>query len=317
MNTIIEKIYSQAKSNLKKIVLVESGDQRVDDAAKIINQEKIADIILIDQNYIDSNPKLIEKFSQKFFELRQNKGVTLDQAQETIKNPLYFGTMMVYFDMSDGMVAGAKNTTQDTFRPALQIIKAKPEEKIVSSFFIMETTHKKLGQSGVFIFADCGLNINPSSEELAQIAIQSAKSFKQLISDVPKIAMLSYSTNGSSGGESVDKVKNATNLIKSLDPSLIIEGEIQADAALVESVSLRKNPQSLIKGQSNILIFPDLNSGNISYKLVERLANAKAYGPLTQGIKKPINDLSRGCSVQDIVTTVAITSVQAQLNASW
>lgn len=317
MNTIIEKIYSQAKSNLKKIVLIEGGDKRVVDAAQTITQEKIADIILIDQNYIDSHQDLNQKFIQKFFELRQNKGVTLEQAQEILKNPLYFGTMMVYFDLADGMVAGSTNTTQDTFRPALQIIKTKPEEKIISSFFIMETPHQELGQSGVFIFADCGLNINPSSEELAQIAVQSAKSFEQLIGEVPKIAMLSYSTNGSSSGESVDKVKIATNLVKSIDPSIIVEGEIQADAALVESVSLRKNPQSLIKGQSNILIFPDLNSGNISYKLVERLANAKAYGPLTQGIKKPINDLSRGCSVQDIVTTVAITSVQAQLNANW
>jgi phosphate acetyltransferase len=317
MNPIIEKIYFQAKSNIKKIVLVESGDQRVQSAAEIISQEKIADIILVDQIFINSHPDLLSQFSQKFFELRQSKGVTLEQAQETMKKPLYFGTMMVYSKLADGMVAGAQNTTQDTFRPALQIIKTRPEEKIISSFFIMETPNSNFGKSGIFIFADCGLNINPTSEELSQIAIQSAKSFKQLIGEDPKVAMLSYSTNGSSSGESVDKIKTATNLVKSLDPSLMIEGEVQVDAALVPSVSLKKNPQSFIKGQANILIFPDLNSGNIAYKLVERLGNAKAFGPLTQGINQPINDLSRGCSIEDIITTVAITSVQAQSIANW
>ncbi|MFA6361331.1 MAG: phosphate acetyltransferase [Candidatus Shapirobacteria bacterium] len=317
MNPLIENIYTQAKSNLKKIVLVESHDPRVQAAAKIVSEEKIAEIILINQVYIDSHPELVEGFTQDFFELRKNKGITLEQSKTIIQNPLYFGTMMVKSNLADGMVAGAQNTTQDTFKPALQIIKSKPEEKLVSSFFIIEVSDTNLGENGVFIFADCGLNINPKDEELAQIAIQSSKSFKQLIGNIPKIAMLSYSTNDSSNGESVDKVKSATQLVKSLDSSLIIEGEIQADAALVPSVSQQKNPTSQLQGKANILIFPDLNSGNIAYKLVERLGNAKAFGPLTQGIKKPINDLSRGCSIEDIVTTIAITSVQSQSNANW
>jgi len=225
--------------------------------------------------------------------------------------------MMVHSDLADGMVAGADNITQDTFKPALQIIKAKASEKIISSFFIIEVPDTKFGQQGLFIFSDCGLNINPNSEELAQITLQSAKSFKQLIGDIPKIAMLSYSTDGSSSGESVDKVKTALNLVKSLDSSLLVDGEVQVDAALVPSVAQKKLKNSQISGKANILIFPNLDAGNIAYKLVERLAHGHAFGPLTQGIKKPINDLSRGCSVEDIVTTVVITSVQAQSNSNW
>lgn len=314
MNPLITKIYNQAKSNLKKIVLVESNDPRVQEAAQIIRQEKIADIILVDQNYINSHPKLIEKFSQSFFELRKNKGITLEESQKTIIEPLYFGTMMIKLGLVDGMVAGAQNTTQATFRPALQIIKTKPEEKLISSFFIIEVPDSHFGENGIFIFADCGLNINPSIEELSQIALQSAKSFQQLIGTTPKIAMLSYSSNGSSDGESVNKVKLATDLVKQLNPSLLIDGEIQADAAIIPDVAAKKVPNSPLKGQANILIFPDLNSGNIAYKLVERLSHGHAFGPLTQGINMPINDLSRGCSVEDIVTTVAITSVQSISN---
>jgi phosphate acetyltransferase len=317
MNPLIEKIYSQAKSNLKRIVLAETDDPRIQEATKIIAQQKIAEIISVDQDYINSHPDLLDQFTQDFFELRKNKGITLEQAKSIIQNPLYFGTMMVYSDLADGMVAGANSTTQDTFKPALQIIKAKPEEKIVSSFFIIEVPDQNFGQQGLFIFADCGLNLNPSSEELAEITIQSSKSFKQLIGDIPKVALLSYSTNGSSNGESVDKVRAALNLVKSLDSLLLIDGEVQVDAALVPSIAQKKIKDSQINGQANILIFPDLNSGNIAYKLVERLAHGHAFGPITQGIKKPINDLSRGCSVEDIVTTVAITSVQAQSNAKW
>lgn len=313
MTPIIENIYRLAKANIKKIILAEADDPRVQAAAKIITHEKIADIILVSPNYISQNQSLYEKFSQELFLLRQAKGLTLDEAQKLMLDPLYFGTMMVKFKLADGMVAGANSTTQETFRPALQIIKAKPDQTIVSSFFIMESPHQNFGDHGVFIFADCGLNLNPNSQELAQIAIQSADSFKKLIGGEPKIAMLSYSTNGSGSGESVEKVRQATQIVRNLDPSLLIEGETQVDAALVPSVSLKKNPETKIKGQSNILIFPNLDAGNIGYKLVERLGLAKAFGPITQGINQPINDLSRGCNIEDIVTTVAITSVQAQI----
>lgn len=313
MTPTIENIYRLAKANIKKIILPETNDSRIQAAAKIINDQKIAEVILVDSDYISQNQDLYQKFSQDYFLLRQAKGMTEDEAKKIILNPLYFSTMMVKVGLADGMVAGATTTTQETFRPALQIVKAKPGQSIVSSFFIMESPNKNFGDNGVFIFSDCGLNIDPNADELAQIAIQSAHSFKQLIGSEPKIAMLSYSTNGSGSGESVDKVKNATAIVKQLAPDLNIEGETQVDAALVPEVSLKKNPQSKIKGQSNILIFPNLDSGNIGYKLVERLGLAKAFGPVTQGIAKPINDLSRGCNVEDIVTTVAITSVQSQI----
>lgn len=312
MNPIINNIYTQAKSNLKKIILTESNDSRIVQAAKIVTDEKIAEIIMVNDNFIKSNPKLFLQLSQNLFSLRQNKGLTLEKAKQLLINPIYFGTMMVQLNLADGLVVGANHTTQETFRPALQIIKAKSNQKIISSFFIMESPNQKLGHQGIFIFADCGLNINPNAEELAQIAIQSVNSFKQLTNSIPKVAMLSYSTNNSSVGESVDKVRLATQIVKQINPSLMIEGETQADAAIIPSVSFQKNPHSLIKGQSNVLIFPNLDAGNIAYKLVERLGIFKAYGPLTQGINKPINDLSRGCSVEDIVATIAITSFQSQ-----
>lgn len=312
MNPIIENIYKQAKINYKKIVLAEGNDKRVIEAAKIIRDQKIAELIVLGPNS-DINPEtsnLVNQFTQTLFELRKNKGLTLEEANKLVKNPLYFGTLMVYLGLADGMVAGAENTTLDTLLPALQIIKNKEDSSLISSFFIMETNNLKLGENGLLFFADCGLNVDPNSEELSEIALQTAKSFKLLTGKIPLIAMLSYSTNGSAKGESVDKVKLATNLVKQKNPDLTIEGELQADAALVSHICDRKFPGNCIGGRANILIFPDLNSGNIAYKLIERIANANAYGPLTQGIKKPINDLSRGCSVQDIVTTVAITSIQ-------
>lgn len=305
MNLIIENIYNQARLNYKKIVLPEIDDDRVIEAAKIIRDEKIADIIT-DLPYSTYQ----NQFSQTLFELRKDKGLTLEQAKDLVKNPLYFATLMVHAGLADGMVAGANHTTLETILPALQIIKTAKDSKLISSFFTIETNNPNLGENGLLFFADCGININPSAEELAEIAIQTAESFKNLTQKIPKIAMLSYSTNGSGKGESADKVKRATALVRQLRPDLIIEGEIQADAALVPHVCNRKFPNSCIGGQANILIFPNLDSGNIAYKLVERIANANACGPLTQGIKKPINDLSRGCSVQDIVTTVAITSIQ-------
>ncbi len=312
MNPIVENIYNQSKLNFKKIVLPEGNDPRVIEAAKIIRDQKLADVIVLGKNG-DIDPEsspLFDQFTQTLFDLRKEKGLTLDEANKLVKNPLYFGTLMVHLDLAHGMIAGSNCTTANTFRPALQIIKTAPTSKIISSFFIMETNNPNLGEQGVLFFSDCGLNLNPSAEELSEIAIQTAISFKNLTQKEPKIAMLSYSTNGSGKGDTVDKVKLATELVKQKNPDLIIEGEMQADAALIPEICDRKFPGNKIHGQSNILIFPDLNSGNIAYKLVERIANAKAFGPLAQGIKKPINDLSRGCSVEDIVATVAITSVQ-------
>lgn len=313
MNPIIDQLFIQAQKNLKKIVLPEGTDSRVIEAAKIIRDQKLAEIIVLGPNAdIDpTNYPLIDQFTQTLFELRKAKGLTLDQAHQLIQNPLYFATMMVHLGLADGMVAGAQHTTADTIRPALQIIKTKPNTKLISTFFIIDTHNQSLGENGLFFFADCGLNLDPNPQELAEIAIQTANSFTKIIQKTPRIAMLSYSTNGSAQGESADKVVTATNLIKQLQPELLVEGEIQADAALVPDVCDRKFPNHCFNGPVNILIFPDLNSGNIAYKLVERIAHANAYGPLTQGINKPINDLSRGCSVEDIVATVAITSIQS------
>ena len=313
MKHIIDKIYQQAKANTKKIVLVEFEDDRIREAVKIASKEKLADITLL-----DTPPKkhqLFDQFVSQYYELRKEKGISIDQAKEIISNPLYFGTMMVKNRIVDGMVAGANNTSLETFRPALQIIKTRPGESIASSFFIIQVPDDNFGYQGTFIFSDCGLNINPTAEELSQIAFQSAHSFQQLIGETPKIAMLSYSTNNSGAGESVDKVKKATQIFIKQHPDLIIEGEIQSDAAIIPDVSNIKNPNSKLKGQANILIFPNLDAGNIAYKLVERLGHAQAFGPLLQGMNQPINDLSRGCSVDDIVTTIAITSVQSISNS--
>lgn len=308
MESIIEKINQQAKSSIKKILLVEYEDDRIQEAVKIASKEKIADITLLDTS--PAKHKLFDQFVNQYYELRKEKGITLDQAKEIISNPLYFGTMMVKNHIVDGMVAGANNTSLETFRPALQIIKTRPGESIASSFFIMQVPDDKFGYKGIYIFSDCGLNVDPTAEQLSQIAYQSAQSFQQLIGEVPKIAMLSYSTDGSGAGESVDKVKKATQIFKQNYPSVIIEGEIQSDAAIIPSIANKKNPDSKLQGLANILIFPNLDSGNIAYKLVERLGHAQAFGPLLQGINQPVNDLSRGCSVQDIIATIAITSVQ-------
>ncbi|MDD2225466.1 MAG: phosphate acetyltransferase [Candidatus Shapirobacteria bacterium] len=312
MNPIIENIYNQSKLNYKKIVLTEGDDNRIIEAVKIIRDQKIADVIVLGKN-CDIDPEsspLLDQFTQTLFDLRKEKGLTIDEANKLAKNPLYFGTLMVHLGLADGMVSGAKSTTAETFKPALQIIKASSTSKMISSFFIMETNNSNLGEQGILFFSDCGLNINPSAEELSEIAIETAKSFNNLAQKTPRIAMLSFSTNGSAKGEMVDKVKLATDLVKQKNPNLIVEGEMQGDAALVPDICDSKFSGNNLHGQANILIFPDLNSGNIAYKLVQRIANAKAYGPLSQGIKKPINDLSRGCSIEDIVTTVAITSVQ-------
>ena len=244
--------------------------------------------------------------------LRKNKGMTLEQAEKLLKEPIYFGMMMVKQGYADGLVSGAVHSTSDTLRPALQILKTAPGTKLVSAFFMMIVPNCIYGENGVFLFSDSGLNENPDSDALSEIALSSSKSFELLTGKTPKIAMLSYSSHGSAKSELTEKVIEATELVKEKETNLMVDGELQLDAAIVPEIAASKAPDSPLKGEANVLIFPDLDAGNIGYKLVQRLAKAEAYGPLCQGIAKPVNDLSRGCSADDIVGVVAITAVQAQ-----
>jgi len=314
MTSLIEKIRQQAQSEIKKIILTETEDSRIQQAAKICTEQKIADILFVDQDYIQTHSDLHQQLSQQLFELRQSKGLTLEESQRLLFKPIYFGTMMVKNHLADGLVAGANTTTLETFLPALQIIKAKPKYKLASSFMLIQSPLANFGYQGTFIFSDCGLNINPNPDELAEITIQSAESFRTLVGTEPKIAMLSFSTGDSGKGEDVDKVRLATQRVKQLDPTLIVDGPIQADAAIVPEVAKFKNPGGSIKGDANILIFPNLDAGNIAYKLIERLAKTQAVGPISQGLNYPINDLSRGCCVEDIINAIAITSIQSKLS---
>lgn len=330
--SFIEQIKAKAKKQIKTIVLPESEDLRVLRGAEIALKEGYSKIILIGNpekvrksardNDIDIeeaeiiNPiesKYYEEFVQKFYEMRKAKGMTEEKARDTIKQNIYFGVMMLKENLADGLVSGACHSTSDTLRPALQILKTAPNTKLVSAFFVMDVPNCEYGENGVFIFGDSGLNQNPNSEELSEIAISSADSFRRLIDAEPKVAMLSYSTFGSSVPTPlIGKVQNATRLVKEKNPDLIVDGEIQLDAAIVPEVAKMKAPDSKLKGDANVLIFPDLDAGNIGYKLVQRLAKAEAYGPLCQGIAKPVNDLSRGCSYEDVAGVIAITAVQAQ-----
>jgi phosphate acetyltransferase len=282
---------------------------------------KEAEVKKLAEGYDISKARIVdigktEKYAEyvnAFYELRKAKGVTVEQATETMKNPLYFGVMMVKMGEADGMVAGAINSTGNTLRPALQILKTKPGTKLVSSFFIMDVPNCDLGSDGLFMFSDCALVENPTAEELSEIAVTSAKSFRNFAGKEPIVAMLSYSTYGSAKSEYTQKVVDATKLAKEKAPDLLLDGELQLDAAIVKAVGQSKAPGSAVAGKANVLIFPDLGSGNIGYKLTQRLAKAEAYGPILQGVAKPVNDLSRGCSADDIVSVVALTSVQAQL----
>ena len=327
----IDTIKERAKKDIKTIVLPETEDIRTLQATEKVLKEGFANIVLIgnvektkelaNKNQISIegakiiDPSKSEKYDEyvnKFFELRQKKGVSIEKAKETMLNNLYFGMMMVKCGDADGLVSGAAHSTADTLRPALQILKTAEGTKLVSAFFLMVVPNCEYGENGTFIFSDAGLNANPTSDELSEIAISSSKSFRQLVEKEPKVAMLSYSTYGSAKSDLIDKVVNATELVKEKEPSLQVDGELQLDAAIVKEIGEKKAPGSTVAGHANTLIFPDLNAGNIGYKLVQRLAKAEAYGPLCQGIAKPVNDLSRGCSSDDIVGVVAITSVQAQ-----
>ena len=329
----IDEIKQRAKSDIKTIVLPEATDVRVLKATATVLKEGFANIILVgnkkeilkkaEENNLDISKAKIEdpfdsdkyeKFVNCLYELRQRKGMTIEKAKKLVLDPVYYGMLMVKLNSegADGLVSGAAHSTADTLRPALQILKTAEGTKIVSAFFVMVVPNCEYGENGVFIFADSGLNEKPDSEALSEIAISSSKSFKQLIGKDAKIAMLSYSTYGSAKSEDTEKMINATELVKQKDPNLIIDGELQLDAAIVPEIAKMKAPGSPVEGKANTLIFPDLGAGNIGYKLVQRLAKAEAYGPLCQGIARPVNDLSRGCSSEDIVGVIAITAVQAQ-----
>lgn len=328
--SFIDDIKNRAKQNIKTIILTESEDVRVLEAASKVTKEGFAKIILIgnpdEANSLASshnidisgieiiNPETSEKYDEyvnSFYELRKAKGITIDDAKKYMKDNTYFGTMMVKQGHADGLVSGACHSTANTLRPALQILKTAPGTKLVSAFFLMIVPNCEYGENGTFVFGDCGLVENPSADDLSEIAISSSKSFNKLTGKESKVAMLSYSTYGSAHSELTEKVVSATQLLKEKAPDLKCDGELQLDAAIVPEIARSKAPNGTLNGTANTLIFPDLNAGNIGYKLVQRFAKAEAYGPLCQGIAKPVNDLSRGCSADDIVGVVAITSVQA------
>lgn len=324
------KMKDLAKADVKTIVLPEGEEERNLIAAAKITQEGIAHIILLgDVEKVKAmaqalsldiskcriiDPSTGERFAEyanTFYELRKKKGVTEEQAREIMKDPMYYGTMMVKLDDADGMVSGASHTTGDLLLPGFQIIKTAPGVSVVSSFFIM-LTDSDYGVDGTLLFADCAVNPMPDEDQLASIAISTADTAKNLLKFDPKVAILSFSSKGSAQHEVVTKVQNAVKIANERRPDLAIDGELQADAALVESVAKQKAPDSKVAGHANVLIFPDLQSGNIGYKLVQRFAKAEAIGPICQGFAKPINDLSRGCVPEDIVNVVAVTAVQAQ-----
>ena len=331
--SFIEEIKRRAKKEIKTIVLPEAEDLRILKATEQILAEGFANIVLVgnEKEIIEKaktnkinlgEAKIVEpeksanyeKYVNLLYELRKHKGMTIEKASELVKDPTHYGMLMVKDPASnvDGLVSGAIHSTADTLRPALQILKTSPDTKLVSAFFVIVVPDCEYGENGTFIFADSGLNPNPTAEELSEIAISSSKSFELLVEAEPKVAMLSYSTKGSAKSESTEKMIEATKILKEKMPKLICDGELQLDAAIVPEIANHKAPDSPLQGKANILMFPDLNSGNIGYKLVQRLAKAEAYGPLCQGIARPVNDLSRGCTSQDIVGVVAITCVQAQ-----
>lgn len=325
----IDEIKRRAKQNKQTIVLPETSDKRTLEAAAKILTDKVANVILVGNKeeilkvaegldiskatIID--PATTDKLSayiDLLVEVRKSKGMTPEQAKELLtKDYLYFGVVMVKSGDADGMVAGAVNATANVLRPSLQILKTAPNTKLVSAFFLMVVPNCEYGANGTFIFSDAGLCQNPNAEELAAIAGSSAKSFDLLVGKEPVVGMLSHSTKGSAKHADVDKVVEATKLAKELYPAMKIDGELQLDAAIVPSVGASKAPGSDVAGTANVLVFPDLDAGNIGYKLVQRLAKAEAYGPITQGIARPVNDLSRGCTADDIVGVIAITAVQA------
>ena len=331
---LIEKIRQKARENCQKIVLPEGDEERTILAADTKKKKKLAGVTII------GNPDMVMKQAEKYglkniekativdpadhekkdayirllVELRKHKGMDEEKAARLVEDPLYLGTLMIKAGDADGEVAGAKNATGDVLRPAFQIVKTIPGISVVSGAFIMILKDQEFGEEGVLVFADGAVHPDPTDKELAEIAISTAKTTRSILGFEPRIAMCSFSTKGSASHPMVDKVVEATRLAKEMDPSLTIDGDLQIDAALIPSIAKSKAPGSPVPGNANVMIFPDLNSGNIAYKLVQRLAHAEAIGPVLQGMAAPINDLSRGCSVSDIVNLVAITANQASGN---
>ncbi len=330
----INKLKAKAKENKKRIVLPEGLEERTLQAADIIVSEEFADVILIGNpakvaeeasrlglknldkaTIVDpENHEKKEEYIDLLVELRKKKGLTKEQAEKLVVQPLYLSTLMIKNGDADGEVAGAENATGDVLRPAFQVVKTLPGISVVSGAFIMIFPNDEFGDNGMMVFADCAVHPNPTASELAEIAVTTGKTAKAIAGLDPRVAMLSFSTKGSAKHEMVDKVVEATKLAKEMDPELKIDGELQADAAIVEAVGSKKAPGSEIAGKANILVFPTLEVGNIAYKLVQRMGKAEAIGPVLQGMAAPINDLSRGCSVSDIVNLVAITANQAAGN---
>ncbi len=305
----IQKIRDKAKAQSTTIVLPEGHDPRVRKAAEFIRKEKIANIILLEKDHLD--PKKVEEYTESFFQLRQHKGITRDEALQTIQHPVFYGAMMVREGLADGFVAGAATTTPDVAKASLYCIGIDKRTATIASCFIMIVPHCPYGENGTFIFADCGIIPDPTTRQLAQIAIAAAELGHKVLDITPRVAMLSYSTKGSATGRFVERIREATTMLREIAPDLIVDGELQVDAAIVPEVAKFKYPDSPIKGDANILIFPNLEAGNISYKLVERLSGGRALGPLLLGLVKPCSDLSRGCSWEDVVDCVGVTAIRS------
>ena len=311
MEQIAENIRIRARGSSQKIVFPEPDDARVVEAVEYIGKENIAVPLLLTPDNIDSGKQ--EEFANIYFERKKAKGVSFEQARELMGNPLYYGAMLVRLGLADGFVAGAKFTTASVLRATINCLNIDRDLRIISSCFVIAVPNCEYGEQGVFVYADCGVNLYPGSEQLASIAISAARFARDVLQIKPRVAFLSFSTKGSGKGQWVDKVREATEIFKSKTDEFSVDGELQADAALVPGVAAIKAPESEVAGKANVLIFPNLDSGNICYKLTQRLARAKAWGPIILGTVQPCSDLSRGCSVDDIVDCAAITAIRAQM----